>query len=107
MVRPGRELLSGTVEVDEIYVGGPEKGKRAGKLGPRPLSRWRRMVVATAASAFGHDYLDEFTFRFNRRGSQVRGVLFHKLARQAGAVEPAPYHRIVAAGDPTPEMGGT
>ena len=64
------------------------------------------MVVATSATAFGYDYLDEFTFRFNRRGSQVRGLLFHKRARQAVAVEPAPYHQIIAASDPTPEMGG-
>ena len=28
MVRPGRDRLSGTVEVDEIYVGGVKKGKR-------------------------------------------------------------------------------
>jgi hypothetical protein len=27
MVRPGREKLSGTVEVDETYVGGRESGK--------------------------------------------------------------------------------
>ena len=26
MVRPGRDLLSGTIEVDETYVGGPEQG---------------------------------------------------------------------------------
>jgi hypothetical protein len=26
MVRPGRDLLSGTIEVDETYLGGPEQG---------------------------------------------------------------------------------
>lgn len=28
MVRPGRDRLSGIVEVDEAYIGGPEPGKR-------------------------------------------------------------------------------
>jgi hypothetical protein len=28
MVRPGRERLSGTVEVDETYIGGERPGKR-------------------------------------------------------------------------------
>ena len=28
MVRPGWDCLTGTVEVDETYVGGPEEGKR-------------------------------------------------------------------------------
>jgi transposase-like protein len=28
MVRPGRELLSGTIEVDETYIGGKSKGKK-------------------------------------------------------------------------------
>ncbi len=40
-------------------------------------------------------YLDEFTFRFNRRRSRSRGLLFHRLAQQAVAVEPAPYRTIV------------
>jgi len=42
-------------------------------------------------------YLDEFTFRFNRRRSQARGLLFHRLAQQAVAVGPAPYHTIIGA----------
>ena len=40
-------------------------------------------------------YLDEFTFRFNRRRSNARGLLFHRLAQQAIAVDPAPYSSIV------------
>lgn len=40
-------------------------------------------------------YLDEFTFRFNRRGSRARGLLFYRLLQQALLVDPAPYKRIV------------
>ena len=39
-------------------------------------------------------YLDEFTFRFNRRRSKARGLLFHRLAEQAVAVAPVPYRTI-------------
>ena len=40
-------------------------------------------------------YLDEFTFRFNRRHSKARGLLFYRLAQQAVAVGPAPYPVII------------
>ena len=40
-------------------------------------------------------YLDEFTFRFNRRKSRSRGKLFYRLAELALNVEPSPYHSIV------------
>jgi len=33
-------------------------------------------------------YLDEFTFRFNRRRSRSRGKLFYRLVQQAVAIEP-------------------
>lgn len=33
-------------------------------------------------------YLDEFTFRFNRRTSKSRGLLFYPLAEQAVALDP-------------------
>jgi len=35
-------------------------------------------------------YLDEFTFRFNRRTSQSRGKLFYRLIQQALSVYPTP-----------------
>ena len=40
-------------------------------------------------------YLDEFTFRFNRRRSNTRGLLFYRLTQQAVAVAPALYSSIV------------
>ena len=42
-------------------------------------------------------YLDEFSFRFNRRKSHYRGKLFFRLMQQAVAMEATPYHQIVAA----------
>ena len=43
-------------------------------------------------------YLDEFTFRFNRRKSRSRGKLFYRLLEQAVAVEPVPYKSLVKCG---------
>jgi transposase-like protein len=40
-------------------------------------------------------YLDEFTFRFNRRSSRSRGLLFHRLVQQALAVAPVTYRQLV------------
>jgi transposase-like protein len=40
-------------------------------------------------------YLDEFTFRFNRRTSRSRGKLFFRLLQQAMQVEPVPYRSIL------------
>ena len=66
------------------------------------LKRW---LMGTLHGGVQHQhldyYLDEFTFRFNRRHSRARGLLFHRLVQQAVAVSPLPYHRIVAARDNT------
>lgn len=40
-------------------------------------------------------YLDEFTFRFNRRNSKARGLLFYRLLQQAADTDPHPLHEIV------------
>jgi transposase-like protein len=185
MVRPGRDLLTGRVEVDECYVGGLEEGlpgrlnlKKAlivvaaqedgprigrirmrqivdasaeslvpfvqdsvepgsvihtdGWLGYLPLeskgyqhdvtflrgkkktpselmprvhrviSLLKRWLMGTHQGAVSHKhldyYLDEFTFRFNRRRSKSRGKLFFRLAQQAVAVEPFPLDRILHPG---------
>src|SRR5450755_4267609 len=182
MVRPGRERLSGRVEVDETYLGGLEKGARGrqteskalivvaaeedgkgigrirmrripdasahslisfvqesvepgsvvhtdGWLGYEPLqgsgyvhrltflrgqqkspsellprvhrvvSLLKRWLLGTHQGAVSIEhldgYLDEFTFRFNRRKSHIRGKLFYRLVQQAVAVEPITYKAIV------------
>ena len=41
-------------------------------------------------------YLDEFVFRFNRRTSLSRGMLFYRLLEQAIVTEPATYKHIIA-----------
>jgi transposase-like protein len=175
MVRPGRDRLPGTVEVDETFIGGPRPGKRGrgaeGKVlvlvaaqedGERigrirlrqitdasghtleaaiasmiaPGSRvrtdaWRgyngleargyshqvirqeatlgdnllplanrvasllkRWLLGTHQGAVRPShldyYLDEFTFRFNRRTSGSRGKLFYRLVQQAMILDPVP-----------------
>lgn len=184
MVRPGRDRLTGTVEVDETYLGGLEEGMRGRQMEKKALIvvaaqedgwgigriRMRRIADASAASlipfvqdsvepgsivhtdgwlgyeplertGYRHQitflrgqkkspsdllprvhriisllkrwllgthqgavslhhldyYLDEFTFRFNRRRSRSRGKLFFRLVEQAVAVEPVTYRSIVQA----------
>ena len=182
MVRPGRDLLTGRIEVDESYIGGEEEGvlgrlnlKKAlvvvaaqedgpgigrirmrqiidasaesllpfirdsvepgstihtdGWLGYLPVERngyqhevtflkgnkktpselrprvhrvfslLKRWLLGTHQGAVSQKhlgyYLDEYTFRFNRRRSKSRGKLFFRLAQQAVAIDPVPYARIV------------
>ncbi|MGB9112673.1 MAG: IS1595 family transposase [Acidimicrobiales bacterium] len=53
------------------------------------LKRWLQGTMQYAVS-FNHlaYYLDEFTFRFNRRNAKERGLLFYRLAEQAAAIGP-------------------
>lgn len=189
MVRPGRDRLSGVVEVDETYFGGAKPGKRGrGAVGkvlvaiaverhdPKGFGRCRLRVIpdATANSlelfvrgaiepgstivtdawssyppALGSDYvhkpmnvarsgtkanallpgvhrvaslakrwlmgthqgavegdhlqayLDEFAFRFNRRRSEFRGLLFRRLLEQAVESAPVTYESLVV--NPAPK----
>jgi len=181
MVRPGRDRLSGAVEVDEVYLGGERPGPRGrgavgkalvliaaeaagAKIGRIRLARianasesvltpavvqsvepgsqvltdgWsgyvgleaqgyahavvrktaivgknllprvhrvasllERWLLGTHQGAVAHFqldyYLDEFTFRFNRRTSRSRGKLFYRLIQQAAQVPPHPFKTLVA-----------
>jgi transposase-like protein len=189
MVRPGRDRLTGRVEVDETYIGGlneGQKGRPTAGQGRKALVviaaqedgagigriRMRRIARASAKELIGFveqaveppavvrtdgwnaystlweqgyrhevvflkddatlmprvhrvasllkrwllgthqgavrpehldDYLDEFTFRFNRRTSASRGKLFYRLAQQAVQVKPTPYRTLIR---PQPLGGG-
>jgi transposase-like protein len=179
MVRPGRDRLSGTVEVDETYWGGEEEGvvgrltedktiiivaaeedgngigrirlkhipdltkaslhgfiaeaiepdstvrtdglnaymrlsgyihdRRVQNLQSegehllprvhRVVSLLKRWLLGTHQGAIHQAhldyYLDEFTFRFNRRTSKSRGKLFYRLLQQAVQVDSVPYKNII------------
>jgi hypothetical protein len=45
-------------------------------------------------------YLDEFAFRFNRRTSKNRGLLFYRLVQQAVAVEPLTFRDLIQSAAP-------
>lgn len=43
-------------------------------------------------------YLNEFVFRFNRRTSKSRGLLFYRLIQQALETHPVTYQEVIAGG---------
>jgi hypothetical protein len=63
------------------------------------LDRWWLGIHQGAIRSQHLDYyLDEFTFRFNRRTSKVRGLLFYRLMEQALDCTPLPRRMIVRGG---------
>ena len=46
-------------------------------------------------------YLDEYTFRFNRRTARSRGLLFYRLLQQAVNTDPHPLATLLRPGAPT------
>ena len=68
------------------------------------LKRWLMGTHQGAVSAEHlDDYLNEFTFRFNRRTSASRGKLFYRLAQQAVQMKPVPFAKLVK---PQPIVSG-
>lgn len=83
-------LLSSSGDPAHVALPGPH---RVSSL----LKRWLLGTLQGAVSNKHLDhYLDEYTFRFNRRSSRARGLLFYRLVEQAVQVDPAPYAKIVA-----------
>jgi len=87
------------------YVGLPSLGykrviaRKGGSVGQdalplvnRVASLLKRWLLGTHQGSVRHShldyYLDEFTFRFNRRTSRSRGLLFHRLVQQAMTLGP-------------------
>ena len=66
----------------------------------RLASLVQRWILGTHQGAIGHEqldyYLDEFTFRFNRRRSRHRGLLFYRLLEGAVAADPHPYKALTS-----------
>ncbi len=65
----------------------------------RVVSLFKRWLMGTHQGAVSQDHLDdylnEFTFRFNRRKSASRGKLFFRLVQQAVHIEPVPFAQLV------------
>jgi transposase-like protein len=63
------------------------------------VSLLKRWLLGTHQGAVSRPhlayYLDEFTFRFNRRTSKSRGKLFYRLVQQAVLTAPAPYDKLL------------
>ncbi len=72
----------------------------------RVASLLKRWLLGTHQGAVGPThldyYLDEFTFRFNRRRSNSRGKLFFRLLEQAVQVGPVTYDSIVGKNQSPP-----
>ena len=60
------------------------------------LKRW---IAGTLHYRLSHRhmpyYLDEFSFRFNRRNSRARGMLFYRLLQQAVDTDPHPLKELI------------
>ncbi len=86
---------------DRTVLLGREDRNVASKLLPRVhrvaslLKRWLLGTHQGAVSGEHLDYyLDEFTFRFNRRTSKSRGKLFYRLLQQAVQITPTTYQSM-------------
>ena len=68
-------------------------------LPSRGHKMWYRWCLGTHQGAISPEhldyYLDEYTFRFNRRRFHAPGMLFYRLLEQSVTVDPVAYRRLV------------
>jgi transposase-like protein len=83
------------------------RGEDPGKLLPavhRVASLAKRWLLSThqgsVDEAHLQSYLDEFTFRFNRRRSRSRGLVFYRVLELAAGHDPVRYRDIVVGKRP-------
>ncbi len=90
--------LQGYVHDRRIQKHQPEDAAHLLPRAHRVISLLNRWLLGTHQGAVGseylQDYLDEFTFRFNRRASVSRGKLFYRLVQQAVQVAPTTYDSL-------------
>ena len=81
----------------------PDLGDNLLPLANRVASLLKRWLLGTHQGAVQHShleyYLDEFTFRFNRRTSKSRGLLFYRLISQAVDFGPVLETQLKAGSD--------
>ena len=69
----------------------------------RVASLLKRWLIGTHQNYIGIEnlqyYLDEYTFRYNRRSSKSRGLLFYRLIEQAVIHQPVNYSEIIYSSD--------
>ena len=90
-----------------------KRSEEASQLMPRVhrvVSLLKRWLLGThqgaVASYYLPYYLDEFTFRFNRRKSKSRGKLFFRLMQQAVNTAPKTYESMVRSISKAPQPVG-
>jgi transposase-like protein len=95
---PAYRELKGYTHDRQVQRQQPEDAAHLLPRAHRVISLLKRWMLGThqgaVASEYLQDYLDEFTFRFNRRTSASRGKLFYRLAQQAVLVAPTTYDSL-------------
>lgn len=90
--------LQGYVHDRQIQTRQPDAAAHLLPRAHRIISLLKRWLLGThqgaVASDYLQDYLDEFTFRFNRRTSASRGKLFYRLTQQAVQLAPTTYDAL-------------